>query len=204
MRKALIVIIVLIGQILHAQSNYQELYNELIIELQNASKNKNNVERLKTYDQITANHKISLEDNLLEIKWIDSSSTNPLDDSRTIIFMLKADSGESIFGKRIYLVLRNQSGEAELYINWSSYLGSEVYVTTRIDKEPVNTEEWQLSTDNEASFYPQNVVEFIRRLKEAQTFVVKATPYNEDPIIAIFDMRGLADIINKYPEDINW
>jgi len=36
------------------------------------------------------------------------------------------------------------------------------------------------------------------------TFVAKVTPTNGDPIVAVFDVQGLARIVSKYTDQLNW
>ncbi len=130
-------------------------------------------------------------------KWHSSVKIDPIDDSRVASYILQADSGESVWGDPIYLIIRETDGFCELYINWDDYLGSdEVTVTHRVGTRTPVVQSWELSTDNQASFYPWNgepdIISLLVELMSADQFIARCTPYNENPITAIFDIRGLA------------
>ena len=137
-----------------------------------------------------------------ETKWTASKKIDPLDDSRIINYVLMADSGSSSWGDMVSLVVRDTNGKYDLYINWHDYLGSDITVTHRVDDNEPQTQEWSLSTDSEASFYLNYAYpplkELIKQLSEAETFVARCTPYGENPITAIFDVRGLKGLFNEY------
>jgi len=113
-----------------------------------------------------------------------------VDDTITITFILESDSGKSVYGKPIYLVLRYKSKKTEAYINWNSYLGSKASVLTRTGTEKASTQIWSLSTDSQATFYPKDDIKFIRKLMNVDKFVAQVTPYNENPITANLQERG--------------
>jgi len=126
-------------------------------------------------------------------EWRVSVVTNPIDDSRTITAILAAESGRSTFGDPVGLVVRCRSGELNVYLNWSSYLGREARVTSRVGSQEANTRRWSLSTDAQASFLPGNqvaVADWIRALASVDRFVAQVTPYNSSPITAVFDVTG--------------
>ena len=95
-------------------------------------------------------------------KWQVSIKSNPVDDSKTVALLLLSDTGRSRWGKPIALILRCMSDETTLYISWQSYLGGKASVLTRIGKAKAETGEWHLSTDSQASFYPEDPIPFIK------------------------------------------
>jgi len=137
-------------------------------------------------------------------KWRVSKETNPLDGSVTLIFQLTSDEGESVYGNPIILVIRYKSKKDEFFIGWGDYLGSEVYVTYRIGKEDAIRTSWGLSTDKKSTFFHGDVIKVIRKLFEANRLVAQVTPYNENPITAIFDVRGLKKAIEPYNDILHW
>lgn len=125
-------------------------------------------------------------------KWTAVAGKNPVDDSPTMTLLLVADSGVSRLGSPVALVLRCQSRKLEAYVNWNSYLGmDDASVTDRIGAAPARTRDWSLSTDKEASFYPGDVRALVRDLSGSPRYVAVVTPYNENPITAIFTTAGL-------------
>ncbi len=151
-------------------------------------------------------------------KWVYSREIDPIDDTTTIAFVLYSDSGKSSFGKPIRLVLRYRSGKksgtTELYINWYDYLSGDLaFVTYRFGTEKAKDSTWLVSTTNTATFYgpgfwgttsSKRTIEFIRELTKVDSFVVQVTPYNENPVTAVFDIRGLKEAIEPYNDILNW
>ena len=138
--------------------------------------------------------------------WSVSESTNPIDDSPTVIVSLDASSPTaSGLRGRPSLILRCKSKSTDLYINWNDFLGSdEIAVTTRVGREPASKRSWGLSTDNEASFYPGQPIAFIKKLMEVDTLVAVTTPYNESPMTAVFAVTGLSAEIEPLRKACGW
>jgi len=137
--------------------------------------------------------------------WSVNESTNPIDDSPTVVLSLEASSGRSRMSEAPTLVLRCSRKKTEAYILWNDYLGSdEVSVTTRIGKNEAQTRSWTLSSDNTATFYPGNDVEFIKALLTTDTLVARTTPYNESPVTAVFSVSGLGDKIAPLQAACGW
>ena len=137
--------------------------------------------------------------------WTVNESTNPIDDSPTVVLSVEASSGSSRMGNAPTLVLRCSRKKTEAYILWNDYLGSdEVSVTTRIGKNEAQTRSWTLSSDNTATFYPGTDVEFIKALLTTDTLVARTTPYNESPVTAVFSLAGLSDKIAPLQAACGW
>ena len=138
-------------------------------------------------------------------KWLTQEGVNPLDDSRRVTLALDSDEGRSsMLRKPIRLFLRCQSNKTELYINWEDYLGSEASVTTRVGSGTAETGKWNLSTDSQATFYPDSHITFIKQLLETDRFVAQVTPYNESPVTAVFDLTGITEVIKPLRETCGW
>ncbi|KAB7619428.1 type VI secretion system-associated protein TagO [Alkalilimnicola sp. S0819] len=137
-------------------------------------------------------------------KWQVSAKTNPVDDSKTVTLVLKADSGQSRWGRPVAIIARCQSNKTELYISWNDYLGSSASVLTRIGSNKAITKSWSLSTDSQATFHPRGTISFIKEMMSANKLVAQVTPYNESPVTAIFDTSGLENAIKPLRETCNW
>ncbi len=137
-------------------------------------------------------------------KWETDISTNPLDDSKTVLLYLVADTGTTRLGNKPALVLRCKGGVTEVYIAWQMYLGSSASVTWRVGDTPATTSVWSLSTDKTATFYPGDKVAFIRQLLSATRFVAQVIPYGESPITAVFDLTGIVNAIKPLRETCGW
>jgi type VI secretion system protein VasI len=177
----------------------------IVSDLRTASAIKDPAKRLKAFDQIAEKYVSTKGTPNADVgKWTASESVNALDDSKRIIFGLVADSGTGTFGEPVRLVIRFQSGETEVYITWNAYLGDDVLVTSRVGKQSAETAKWTESSDSKASFYPNDPKELIRQLQDSDVYVAKVTPFNENPITAIFDIRGLKNISSKYADKLEW
>ena len=149
-----------------------------------------------------------------ESNWRTSQSTNPLDDSRTMVAVLEATTGTGgmLEPEPISLVVRCQSNRTEAYINWHDFLGDDDLdnirstrkrVTYRFPPATAETGLWGVSTDNDATFVPR-AIPFLRTLVESEQLVVQTIPYNEAPSTAIFDLDGAMDALALIAETCEW
>ena len=158
--------------------------------------------RLACYDMLFKPEKSV---NQASVNWTVETNTNPLDDSNTVLLYTVSSEGQSRWRRPITLILRCRSNKTELFINWQDYLGRDTtHVTTRIGSGDAETKSWGLSTDNEATFYPNNDVRFIKELLGNDRLVAQTTPFNESPITAIFNISGLNEAITPLRDECEW
>lgn len=144
-------------------------------------------------------------------KWLISRDVNVLDDTRTVVLSLQADSGVSSFGDEITLIARCQSNRTEAFIVWNDYLGNDggvgesvKDVVVRFGEDEAQGQIWNLSTDSQATFVPGYSVSFLKRLSKVDRFVIKTVPYNENPKTAVFDVRGLGTPLSELAATCGW
>lgn len=139
-------------------------------------------------------------------KWlVREGDPDPIDDSRVVVLSLKADSGRSGLEREpVHLIIRCSSNKTSVFINWHDYMTDESVVTHRLDKNKPEKKIWPSSTDKTASFYPGDGHAFAKQLMLADSFVARTTPYNENPVTAIFDTRGLSHAIRPLREACRW
>ena len=164
--------------------------------------------RLECYDQIAKiNHLDGRQIQPVSVqgtgKWNVSSDINPVDDSKTVTLVLDSTSGRSKWGKTVYLVARCQSNKTNVYIGWNDYLGNEAYVLTRIGNNKAITSRWAMSTDNQATFHKEPIA-FLKKMTKSDKLVAQITPYNENPVTALFDTSGLNNALKPLRETCNW
>ena len=146
--------------------------------------------------------------------WTINITTNPLDDSRTVVALLNAAEGVGgvIDPKPITLVARCQSNESDVFIGWHDFLGddelNDVYsdrkrVTYRFPPADAQTEMWNVSTDNAMTFVG-SPIPFLRTLVESERLVVQTTPYGESPSTAIFTLAGATNAISPIADECGW
>ena len=82
------------------------------------------LERLSCFDKLAAREHLDKPqvDTAGTNNWQVQTSTNPVDDSKTVIAGLFSKSGQSKWGHKIALVVRCKSNTTELYITWGDYL----------------------------------------------------------------------------------
>jgi type VI secretion system protein VasI len=137
--------------------------------------------------------------------WVVDESVNPLDDTPMVVVSLKAASGAAKSGEAAELVLRCLSARTEVYLNWNAPLGRDgAAVTTRVGAEPALTRRWGLSTDARETFYPADDIAFIRQLAAVDRLVAQAVPAGEDPIVAVFQLRGLEVALTPLRAACKW
>lgn len=117
----------------------------------------------------------------------DHVSTDPLTDATTVVLALVDDA------RKAMLLLRCAKKKTQVFINWNDYLGSEAIVTRRLGDEKATRTEWGLSTDKKATFYPGKDSDLIKKLMASDRFVAQVTPYNENPVTAVFSVAGLSE-----------
>ena len=179
-------------------------------EFAECSSKKGDLDKIECFDNLAEKYNLNgVQTSKEEIqdsgKWNVSIDTNPIDDSKTVTLTLLADSGKSpMLSQPIVLIARCSSLETNVFIAWRDYLGSEARVLTRIGKEKAETRNWTLSTDSQATFFPKNEVDFLKKLLVVDSFVAQVTPYSESPVTAIFDIKGLSNAITPLREACNW
>ena len=169
---------------------------------------KGDLARLECYDKLakTKNidgRKIQPSKIVGKGKWQVTVDKNPIDDSKTVTLILNADSGKSRWGKPVYLVARCQSNTTDLYIGWNDYLGSEADVLTRVGENKASTQRWSLSTDSKATFH-RNPISFLKGMLKSDKLIAQVTPYNENPVTAVFNTTGLNNAIKPLRETCGW
>lgn len=209
-----VLVLCLIGGVVSASNDDTLTYEELEQRMASCAAIHVQLSRLACYDTLARSLGLTVRTGPLSTgdkgEWRVSITTNPLDDSQTVVLLLDANKATSTWGDSITLVLRCKSNKTEAAVNWHEYLGSEARVTWRIGSGDAKTALWSLSTDHEATFYPSSwftpdaVVAFIKQLLAVNQFVARVTPYNEDPITAVFDLTGLTNVIDLLQDVCGW
>ena len=165
--------------------------------------------RLDCYDSLAKKHKLEQPQSVIAIKpvgvgkWDLSEEVNPIDDSKTVTLFLEATTGQNKWNKKVYLVARCQSNETNVYIAWNDYLGSKASVLTRIGSNKAATSSWSLSTDSKATFHKKPIA-FLKKMENSNKLIAQITPYNENPLTAVFDTTGLSNALVPLRETCNW
>lgn len=138
-------------------------------------------------------------------KWKKNINTDPITDEQVIVGSLKSEGSSQTYRNNTGLYIRCDAGKVDIYVDFDDYLGNEYFsVTSRVDKKEPFTLLWGLSTDKEAAFFPRDTKTLMRELFAAERFVVRATPYNENPKTLIFDVKGVYNLFEAHRKTCLW
>jgi hypothetical protein len=139
-----------------------------------------------------------------ESRWHRVISADPADGSRTVHMMIAAENRLQPQKDRAALILGCEDGTTNVYVIWRQYLGSyDLDVTWRVGSGEEVTEQWSLSTDNEAIFAPEPVT-LIKSMLANEVFLIKTAPFGSGPETMIFNTAGLEAEIPVLQENCDW
>lgn len=131
--------------------------------------------------------------------WSENTPAWTAETRRRIAFELPARNETSVWMKTVrpLLVVRCQEGSMEAFVYTDSPAAMEPQddahtVRLSFDGEPGRTERWPDSSTHDALFAP-NGKEFVDRITSAESLRFGYTPHNAAPVVAHFDVRGLAE-----------
>ncbi len=192
--KRILVLFILSLTLLSAQEVTRDKVNQ-IYQIQDDST------RLASFDQWAKS--LGLARTSIESlgNWFVEVDSDPIDDSKKIVFSCRASEGGSAYDTPT-IIIRWQNGELDSYIYWDDYLADNSQVTLRFDSEDAYKERWSMSTNSQATFCT-NPQAFIDKLLVHDRLVTRITPYNEGPTTLVFDISGLREESDVFPE-LGW
>lgn len=189
---ALLTVLLLISSGPAYSTEEQELENEIRRIASIPDKEKQLDELKKLAQRLDANRKVEN----LDSKWSISTSTSPIDDTKSVVMALPAESSIRAWpNKRAIpqLVLRYKESQLEAYLDLgvspAIESGDLRTVTLRFDSNEAFDVRGSESTDGNAIFLP-NTRSIIRRVSESRTMVLRFTPFNSNPVTTTFDLSG--------------
>ena len=110
------------------------------------------------------------------------------------------------------LYVRCRDNKTDVFINWENYLDGNSgdfqdnrhVVTLRIGDGDPFTVRANVSTDNEATFFPSPIPSILRPAANADTLAARTTPYNESPQTAVFNVTGIRAALSDVSAACNW
>ena len=144
--------------------------------------------------------------------WSVRESQDPIDDSKVISMSLSSTKGTSSRGEPIIFIARCKSNETDAFVVWNEYVGSDARssygksktIQVRIDDQPPQTQTWGVSTDNEATFAPGWPGTMLKQMVNGEQLTLRMTPHGENPVTAIFDLKGMRPHLEKLAQTCNW
>lgn len=144
-------------------------------------------------------------------KWQVSTSKSEFDNSTTVALSLEAENFiEGWLTTTLpTLVLRCQEKEIDVYVNIGTQsdveygLYEKATVRVRFDQNQAFETVTSESTTGEALFF-QDPHEIIIAMLRSNEMVFGFTPFNADPAVTTFDLRGLKNVIEPLKQSCNW
>lgn len=133
-------------------------------------------------------------------QWHHEMSKDIITDESRIVLFSPAISGNNSYGYVPEMYLRMVGYNVDLYISWGEYVsGDYTEVVIRVDDYPPITLNCPTSTKGTSTFFVPSVAtaKFFYKSKKV---AVRVVPYNSSPITVLFDLTGLSETINLYPE----
>lgn len=147
------------------------------------------------------------------INWATSITKSKISDRTNVV--LQATSNEVVKcgwsqDNRVHLLIYCDENRTSLLVNTGCFMASTVAdygnVVIRMDKQQARTYAMKESTDNKALglWGGGSSIPVIKQIMNAQSVVVRATPYNESPFTVTFDVAGLASAIKPVRQHCGW
>lgn len=128
--------------------------------------------------------------------WNIEVDRDPITDGEQIVINNEATEGVNPYGKAPKLFIRSVNNQLELWVYWGAYFSEDDNsVTHRVGTAQPITMAWTLSSDNQGTFFPSDTTSLVRALLNVERLVIRALPYNESPITAVFNTTGLRESI---------
>lgn len=129
-------------------------------------------------------------------EWSVEVATSPIDDSKTVVMALDAESPISAWPNEVatpVLILRFKEGELDSYFSLgvtpNVESGDTRTLTLRFDSSPAKNYEGSISTNNKALFLRDTRV-LLREISSADKLTLRFTPFNSSPVTTTFNLKG--------------
>ncbi|QQM31703.1 hypothetical protein JET14_05915 [Martelella lutilitoris] len=145
--------------------------------------------------------------------WYIQIDTSPMDDTKTVAMLVS--SNEEIPGRfgqsdTASMLIRCLENTTSIHISLNGNFLSDIQgygnVEYRLDKETARSQNMHVSSDNSALglWSGNRSIPFIRRMFDNDQMLVRITPYNGNPIMVTFPIKGLEKAIQPLREACHW
>lgn len=179
-------------------------------EIAKCAAKKSDAERLICYDALARSLGVD-KPKTMNLKgkgaWNIRTERSPIDDSMNVYLSVQSQElvRSGYYTVRPSLQVRCKENKTEIYINWDLYLGLDSTMQlTRFDDLKASEDFWSISTSSKAVFAPGSHIDFLKKTMKHNKLLVQITPYGESPVMATFDIRGLAEAIKPLREACHW
>jgi type VI secretion system protein VasI len=189
------------------------LAQDIVPALASCAKDKSPTARLACFDALAAKHASPVSNTVAPAgsKWVVSTETSRIDDSKTVILRLQAENDISGWPRKTVtpsLVIRCKERQTEAYFVTGmspmvEYGTDGATITLRIDKASAFKLRAGKSTDGDALFLPSAVSQ-IKKLMTGTSLLFEFVPFNSSPQMASFQIAGLAEAVKPVKEACKW
>jgi hypothetical protein len=182
-------------------------YDALVADVGKCASIEDGLSRLDAYDALAKKLGVGRKPVEGTGKWAVKTSVNPLDDSKSVLASLEADSESTLRlkgGLLPQLVVRCRHAELEIYAITGT--GAEKdgkdgksTVTLRYDKQAAVDVRMDQSAEGDALFWPE-ATESAKKMLGAEKLLVAFTPTDGKPALMQFDLRGFAAVHQQLVE----
>lgn len=144
--------------------------------------------------------------------WTVDSSSSAMDDSRTILLRLAADSAIQAWPSKSItptLLIRCKERSTDVYFSNETRAATvpddleSGEIRLRFDDGPARRELWGESTSGDALFAP-NALRVARQIAKAKRLVYQFTPFNSSPATTTFTLIGADTLVPKVAALCGW
>jgi type VI secretion system protein VasI len=146
-------------------------------------------------------------------KWRVSTEISPMTDQKTVFMILDSDNditgGYAAPGPAT-LILRCAEGETNAFILLNDQFLSDTqnygWVDFRLDDDEMDSIGMRASDNNKALglWGSSSAILFIKGMLGHEKLTVRATPHNSNAVVAVFDIRGIDQVIGELRETCGW
>lgn len=139
-------------------------------------------------------------------KWIPGSWIDPLDDTLTMTLLLEAEAPSRPGRPPVQLWVRCQEKSLEVFVAFGTRVGRDLSheVRYRIGDRPARTQTWFHAGSGDILFVPPWAGRILEEMRDEERLVVEAVPQGQAPLIAIFDIRGLWQVLPPLAQACDW
>jgi len=189
------------------------LAQDVVPGLAACSKEKSPGARLACFDALAAKHAAPISSTTVSSgsKWVVSSETSRIDDSKTVVLTLEADEPITGWPGKTHtpsLVVRCKERKTEAYFVTGmsptvEYGTDGATVTLRFDRAPAFKVRAGKSTDGEALFLPSAIAQ-IKKMMGSSSLLFEFVPFNSSPQMTTFQVAGLSEAVKPLRQACKW
>lgn len=149
----------------------------------------------------------------LKPEWQYATQKSKIDDSTNVWLTLESNDnlpGRFVSSAPAVLTIRCMENRTSVFFQFADHFLADIEgygdITYRIDSKPARKRSFSESTDNEALglWSGGAAIPFAKELFSGEAMFVRAVPFNESPVEAEFNIKGLADAIRPLRKACGW